>query len=71
MLENDQEIKQVIAANNTSTWLRTALKAALQRDVVDAANDAEVLFTLLDQRAIDLRKTSYIALPGYQYIYNI
>ena len=66
MLENDLVIKQVIAANNTSHWLRTALKAALQRDVVDAANDAEVLFTLLAQRAIDLRKTSYIVLPRHQ-----
>ncbi|TDU25582.1 hypothetical protein DFR24_4021 [Panacagrimonas perspica] len=31
----------------TSEWLRTALNAALRRDPVDAANDADVLRTVL------------------------
>lgn len=34
-----------------STWLREALRSALERDPVDAANDAEALAQLLVQRA--------------------
>ncbi len=33
-----------------SYWLRTALDTALRRDPVDAANDAELLARLLDER---------------------
>jgi hypothetical protein len=33
-----------------SYWLKLALTAALTRDPVDAANDAEVLARLLDAR---------------------
>lgn len=35
----------------TSTWLRQALQAALERDPIDAANDAEALAALLIARA--------------------
>lgn len=35
----------------TSDWLRDALRTAMERDPVDAANDAEVLARLLDERA--------------------
>ena len=34
-----------------STWIKTALALALQRDPVDAANDADVLQELLSKRA--------------------
>ena len=34
----------------TSFWLRNALIAALSRDPVDAANDAEILARVLDRR---------------------
>ena len=34
-----------------SFWLKNALQLALQRDPVDAALDAQVLSTLLSQRA--------------------
>jgi hypothetical protein len=33
-----------------SVWLRAALRSALVRDPVDAANDAEVLARVLDAR---------------------
>lgn len=36
---------------SASHWLRDALQSAMKRDPVDAANDAEVLARLLDERA--------------------
>lgn len=43
-------IEGVLADPAASFWLKNALRSALQRDPVDAANDAEVLAKLLDQR---------------------
>ncbi len=43
-------IEEVLHDPAASLWLRTALRAALVRDPVDAANDAEVLARLLDRR---------------------
>jgi hypothetical protein len=45
------EIGQVLADPAASFWLKEALVSALDRDPVDAANDAEVLARLLDQDA--------------------
>lgn len=36
---------------SASFWVKTALKTALERDPVDAANDARMLADLLEQRA--------------------
>lgn len=44
------EAEQVVGDPAASLWLKNALRAALARDPVDAANDAEVLARLLDQR---------------------
>jgi hypothetical protein len=44
----------VLASPATSTWLRNALTEALQRDPIDAANDAEALSELLSARCEDL-----------------
>lgn len=44
------EIAQVLADPAASFWLKNALRSALARDPVDAANDAEALFRLLDER---------------------
>jgi hypothetical protein len=44
------EVDQVLSDPAASFWLKDALRSALARDPVDAANDAEVLFRLLDQR---------------------
>ncbi len=41
-------IARVLSDPCASFWLKNALRAALIRDPVDAANDAEVLFRLLD-----------------------
>jgi hypothetical protein len=44
------EVEQVLSDPAGSFWLKDALRSALARDPVDAANDAEVLFRLLDER---------------------
>lgn len=47
-------IEKVLTSPSTSTWLRDALTQALQRDPIDAANDAEVLSELLSARCDQL-----------------
>jgi hypothetical protein len=42
--------EEVLRDPSASFWLKAALRSALARDPVDAANDAEVLARLLDQR---------------------
>lgn len=42
-------IEEVLGDSAASSWLTNALLAALSRDPVDAANDAEVLARLLDR----------------------
>ncbi len=49
-LPPEQTIEGVLADPAASFWLKNALRSALQRDPVDAANDAEVLAKLLDKR---------------------
>lgn len=44
-------IEDVLSNPASSTWLKSVLIAALQRDAVDAANDAALLAALLDRRA--------------------
>jgi len=43
-------IDAVLADPAASYWLKTALRSALGRDPVDAANDSEVLARLLVER---------------------
>lgn len=43
-------VEDVLQNPLTSEWLRTALNAALKRDPVDAANDADFLRTVLMHR---------------------
>ncbi|QCT95411.1 hypothetical protein FEV13_00215 (plasmid) [Stutzerimonas degradans] len=47
------EIQAVMSAPGTSHWLREALREALQRDPVDAANDAEALSDLLNRHCAE------------------
>jgi hypothetical protein len=44
------EVEQVLSDPAASFWLKDTLRSALDRDPVDAANDAEALFRLLDER---------------------
>ncbi|HSG21509.1 MAG TPA: hypothetical protein VLA64_00975 [Azonexus sp.] len=52
----NEEIERLVSDPGVSFWLRDALLSALQRDPVDAANDAEMLFAVLDKRAIEVRE---------------
>ena len=45
-----EEIDRVMRAPAASRWLRDALRGALARDPVDAANDEQLLARLLDAR---------------------
>jgi hypothetical protein len=43
-------IEEILDDRAASFWLKAALRSALLRDPVDAANDAEVLARLLERR---------------------
>lgn len=48
-------VHEILASPSTSFWLKDALQGALQRDPVDAANDAEVLAAVLAKRCAALQ----------------
>ncbi len=50
-MPSDDEIRQILNGPGTSYWLKNALTAALDRDPVDAVNDAELLAIVLRHRA--------------------
>jgi hypothetical protein len=59
-LEDSQQLPstvQVLGDPAASFWLKDALQSALQRDPVDAANDADVLARLLDRCSRAILKT--------------
>jgi hypothetical protein len=43
-------IEEILGDRAASFWLKAALRSALSRDPVDAANDADVLARLLERR---------------------
>ena len=50
-MPNDEEIRQLLADPGLSDWFKQALSSSLERDPVDAANDAELLSAVLDRRS--------------------
>jgi hypothetical protein len=55
------DAEALLASASASFWLKDALRAALQRDPVDAANDAELLAAVLASRCAahpSLRKSA-------------
>lgn len=52
MTSADRNVERTLASDAASPWLKEALRAALARDAVDAANDAEALWQLLHARAV-------------------
>jgi hypothetical protein len=50
----EREIDRVLADPAASRWLQDALREALHRDPVDAANDAEFLAQLLAARCDEM-----------------
>lgn len=49
-MPSDDEIRQILSGPGTSHWLKNALTTALDRDPVDAVNDAELLTLILVHR---------------------
>ena len=47
-------IDDVLNDPTISDWLKWALRSALNRDPLDATNDAEILFLILSQRLGEL-----------------
>lgn len=47
-------IDDVLNDPTTSHWLKSALGSALNRDLLDATNDAEMLFFILSRRLGEL-----------------
>lgn len=48
------DIPAVLEDPAASFWLKAAIRSALARDPVDAANDAEVLYRLLARRCNEI-----------------
>jgi hypothetical protein len=51
VMEDYQTAEEIIADCATSNWLKESLSKALNRDPVDAANDADFLAVILNARA--------------------
>lgn len=45
-------INGILQDKSASYWLKNALQEALSRDVVDAFNDAEILYQALNERLL-------------------
>jgi len=56
-------IRAVLSNPAASLWLKDALRSALERDRVDAANDAEVLAELLEERCQEILRLGPSKLP--------
>lgn len=69
---SDERIKEILASPSASYWLKNALREALERDCIDAVNDCEVLFEILQMRATEtVAKLHSDALPyARQYRYT-
>lgn len=50
-MPSDDEIRQILNGPGTSNWMKVALSTAINRDPVDAVNDAELLAIVLRHRA--------------------
>ena len=50
-MPSDEEIRRILAGPGTSNWMKVALSTAINRDPVDALNDAELLVIVLRHRS--------------------
>lgn len=50
-MPKDEKIRQLLDDPSLSDWFKRSLLSALDRDPVDAADDAGLLSAVLDQRA--------------------
>ena len=53
-MTTEKLIDDVLNDPTISHWLKSALGSALNRDPLDATNDAEILFLILSQRLGEL-----------------
>jgi hypothetical protein len=58
VLQKPATSDQILADPSASFWIKDALRSALPRDPVDAANDAQVLAQVLDARCEETLKAS-------------
>ena len=58
----DDEIRELLKDPALSHWLRDAMLSALERDPVDAANDAGLLALVLDRRAGEIAARALVEL---------
>lgn len=58
---NDADIRSMLNDPSLSSWFLNAMNTALDRDPVDAANDAEMLSLVLERRAASCLAASKIA----------
>lgn len=50
---------RVLASDETSYWLKDAIKSSLERDIVDAVLDVEVLLTILNNEINNFDRPIY------------
>ena len=48
---NVMTVNTILSDHAASNWLKDALQSAMARDPIDAANDAQALAAVLDNRA--------------------
>ncbi|ANJ76581.1 hypothetical protein PQH03_28655 [Ralstonia insidiosa] len=58
MTLTDMKVQQVLNDPSTSDWLKNALRAQLERDPVDAANDADVLAEIFRSKLAEVFGTT-------------
>jgi hypothetical protein len=59
---SDDEIRLMLKDPSLSTWLVNAMTTAMERDPVDAANDAGLLSMILDKRVTTLQAKQAVLL---------
>jgi hypothetical protein len=71
MIHTNQGIESILSDPNSSGWLKTALLSALDREPIDAVNDAEILHQTLKGWLGIAESTSRVdALTGVSEIYR-
>ena len=63
-MPSDDEIRQILDGPGTSTWMKLALTTALNRDPVDAVNDAELLALVLRHRVEQISAAAKVELEA-------
>ena len=57
-MDSQSQINEILQDPSVSHWVKAALKLALDRDCVDAANDASLVAHILTNRANEILAAS-------------